>query len=229
MLSNITVDQIEHGLREHPRLSLGPLPGRTNHKHGAVLLPLIFEPELHCLATVRAAHMRQHAGEVCFPGGMPDAADADLRATALREADEEIALKDARVLGELSSIPLYTSNHRIFPFVAHAPVQTLVPNPDEVAEVLCLSIEQMLSRPHIDGLFWHHQDMKGMAPVFDLDGPLMYGATAHAFLELLSVVARLCGREPPPLKPGRFSWADVLPKDFVASGAVIAAIGTVGS
>ncbi len=211
--------QIETALRDHPRLSLGPLPGRKNHLHGAVVLPLVYRPQLHCVATVRAKHMRHHAGEVCFPGGMPEAQDANLRATALREAKEEIAMRDARVLGELSNIPLYTSDHRIFPFVAHVPPQRFVPNHDEVAQVLELPVTQLLSRPYLDGLSWQHRDMSGMAPVFEIDGALMYGATAHALYELLGVVGGLMGRTAPPLQPGRFSWSDVLPKNFVPPSA----------
>ncbi|HHH11055.1 MAG TPA: CoA pyrophosphatase [Sorangium sp.] len=208
--------QISAALRHHQRVELGPMPGRSNHIHGAVLLPLLYRNEqLCCVATVRALHMRNYAGEVCFPGGLPEARDADLQTTALREAQEEIALHNATILGELSSIPLYTSDHRIFPFVAHAPAQRLVPNPSEVAQVLYLSINDIMRLPYIDGLAWKNRNISGMAPVFDLDGALMYGATAHAFYELLTIVAGLSQRQPPPLKPGRFSWSDVLPHNVV--------------
>jgi 8-oxo-dGTP pyrophosphatase MutT (NUDIX family) len=53
--------------------------------------------------TKRASHLRHHPGQIAFPGGRQDACDADLIATALREASEEIALPPSavQVLGTL--------------------------------------------------------------------------------------------------------------------------------
>ena len=67
-----------------------------------MLLPLYGWPEDPGLVfTERRADMRRHAGEISFPGGRRDPEDADLSATALREAQEEIGLDPARVeLGE---------------------------------------------------------------------------------------------------------------------------------
>ncbi len=69
----------------------------------AVLLPLYGWPddEPGLVFTERRADLRRHAGEISFPGGRRDPGDADLSATALREAQEEIGLDPAIVeLGE---------------------------------------------------------------------------------------------------------------------------------
>ena len=64
--------------------------GRTD---AAVLVPLyVQDGELHAVFTKRREDLRRHPGEISFPGGRYDEGEADLVATALREAEEEIGL-----------------------------------------------------------------------------------------------------------------------------------------
>lgn len=58
----------------------------------AVLVPLLEGPRLSVLLTQRATQLRNHAGQISFPGGRIEASDADPKAAALREAQEEIGL-----------------------------------------------------------------------------------------------------------------------------------------
>ena len=58
----------------------------------AVLVPIIEREELSVRFTQRTAHLKDHAGQISFPGGTIDAGDASPTAAALREAEEEIAL-----------------------------------------------------------------------------------------------------------------------------------------
>lgn len=70
----------------------------------AVLLPLVMRDSgLFMLLTQRTAHLRDHAGQVSFPGGHVDAADSGPVHTALREANEEVGLRaeQVEVLGVL--------------------------------------------------------------------------------------------------------------------------------
>jgi 8-oxo-dGTP pyrophosphatase MutT (NUDIX family) len=70
----------------------------------AVLVPVIVrESGLTMLLTQRTAHLRDHAGQVSFPGGRCEPGDASPEATALREAEEEVGLAPAQieVLGRL--------------------------------------------------------------------------------------------------------------------------------
>ncbi len=96
----------------------------TAPRAAAVLVGLI-EPaqeEPGIFLTVRAAHLRQHAGQIAFPGGSMDAGDAGPAAAALREASEEVGLVpgSARVLGYLPDQYVLTG-FRITPVVARLP------------------------------------------------------------------------------------------------------------
>jgi 8-oxo-dGTP pyrophosphatase MutT (NUDIX family) len=212
-MSAPTAAQVRAALDAHPRVHMPALPGRRNHLPSAVLVPMVWrDGEAECIATVRASHLRQHAGEVSFPGGRPDPGDADLAATALREAREELGIDAAEVLGELSSIPLFTSDYRLSPFVAAVPVAPFVPSPDEVEKVLVVPLLPLVAAERILAIPWTFGELQGLSPVFELDGHLMYGATAHTLYELLSVLAPLYGRELPPLEAGPWTWPDVLGK-----------------
>lgn len=85
----------------------GGLLGARPVAAAAVLVPLVQRPQgVHVLLTQRTAHLRDHAGQISFPGGRSEPEDASPRHTALREAQEEIGLApdQVEVIGEL---PLY--------------------------------------------------------------------------------------------------------------------------
>ena len=83
-------EHLRHVLLD-PEEALGlEVRGATN---AAVLVPLYLERgRLHAVFTKRQDDLRRHAGEISFPGGRYDEGEPDLRATALREANEEIGL-----------------------------------------------------------------------------------------------------------------------------------------
>jgi len=84
----------------------------------AVLVPIVVRPELSVILIQRPQTMTAHAGEVSFPGGKANAADASPIATALREAEEEIGLArgHVEVLGFLDCYQVRTG-FRIVPVV----------------------------------------------------------------------------------------------------------------
>lgn len=103
----------------------------------AVLVPLVERPEgLTVLLTRRADSLRKHSGQVAFPGGRCDPGEAPWT-TALREAEEEVALDPALVgVAGLSSGYETVTGYRITPVVGFVrPTFTLRPNAAEVADV----------------------------------------------------------------------------------------------
>src|SRR5579859_5032292 len=110
----------------------------------AVLVPLYVDAGvIHAVFTRRRDDLRRHPGEISFPGGRQDEGDADLAATALREAHEEIGLAPAQVdlLGALEPTPTIATGYAVYPFVGLLePGQEWTLSAREVAQVLELAL-----------------------------------------------------------------------------------------
>ncbi|MEM9074087.1 MAG: CoA pyrophosphatase [Myxococcota bacterium] len=205
-----TLASVRQALSRHERRELPALPGRTNHLSAGVLVPLRWREDVEVLLTLRTSHLSLHAGEISFPGGRRDAEDVNLEATALREAREEIGLMSAEVIGRLSSIPLYTSDYRLDPYVAHVGETQLAINPDEVERLVVVGVREILDRDVQHGIPWEHAGQRYLAPVFETEARLVFGGTAYALWELVQVLAPAFERPTPALTPGKYSWQDVL-------------------
>ena len=119
--------------------------------HAAVLVPLVMRDDaMHVLLTRRTDHLRDHAGQISFPGGRSEPEDADSAATALREAHEEVGLErtHAEVIG---SLPAYTTvtGFVVTPVIALIqPPFTLALDPFEVAEAFEVPLPYLMTPAH---------------------------------------------------------------------------------
>jgi len=95
--------------------------GRKNtrpQRTAAVLVPILDKPRPEIVLTVRSRLLKQHPGQVSFPGGQVDQGDRSAVSTALREAEEEIGLQASQVtpLGFLDRLDTI-SDYRVLPVV----------------------------------------------------------------------------------------------------------------
>jgi 8-oxo-dGTP pyrophosphatase MutT (NUDIX family) len=122
----------------------------------AVLVPLVErEPGLTVLLTQRADHLRDHPGQVSFPGGRIAAGDESPLAAALREAGEELGITAGlvEVAGYLPPQPVITG-FALTPVVGFLPASVVfTPDPVEVAEVFEVPLDFVLdSESAISGM-----------------------------------------------------------------------------
>jgi 8-oxo-dGTP pyrophosphatase MutT (NUDIX family) len=133
-------------LRQDSRFFSNQAPRRA-----AVLVPLVVHPGgLTVLLTERTARLRSHAGQIAFPGGQADPQDRGPIDTALREAQEEIALPPsaAQVLGLLPPY-ITSSRYDVTPVVALIDAGfTPHPHSDEVAQVFEAPLAFLMNPAH---------------------------------------------------------------------------------
>jgi 8-oxo-dGTP pyrophosphatase MutT (NUDIX family) len=164
--------------------------GRTD---AAVLVPLYVDgDELHAVFTKRRDDLRRHPGEISFPGGRYDEGEEDLRATALREAEEEIGLPaDAvEIVGALQPTPTIGTGYAVYPFVGLIePGRTWTLSAREVAEVIELPLRALL-----EGYGRRRLLRRGLpirTDTYLVGENLIWGATARIVSDLLDRIQPL--------------------------------------
>ncbi|MGC4747811.1 NUDIX hydrolase [Micromonospora sp. DT201] len=159
-------------------------------RESAVLVLLGEQPSAgpDVLVLQRAATLRTHAGQPAFPGGAADPEDADVRATALREANEEVGLDPASVtvLAELPKLWIPVSDFVVTPVLAwwHDPHPVHPREPAEVAHVARLPVSELVDPAN--RLRVRHPS-GWIGPAFSARGMLVWGFTAGVLATLLEM------------------------------------------
>jgi 8-oxo-dGTP pyrophosphatase MutT (NUDIX family) len=152
-------------------------PGRA----ASVLLALLDRPQgLTVLFTERAAHLKDHAGQISFPGGRLAEQESAVDA-ALREAHEEIGLRpaDVEVLGALDDL-LTGTGFAITPIVGYVGTRTFVatPDPGEVAGAFEVPLEFLLEPANIVATYNERLGTRFRTYELHHGGYRIWGATA---------------------------------------------------
>ncbi len=153
----------------------------------AVLVPLINRPAgVQVLLTQRTEHLRDHGGQVSFPGGRVEPDDADREATALRETAEEIGLAADRVI-VLGRLPGYEipSGFRITPVVGWIePPFDVLPDAFEVADIFEAPLEYFLDAANYQRREYHFRGRHRHYLAIPWEGRYIWGATAGMLYSL---------------------------------------------
>jgi 8-oxo-dGTP pyrophosphatase MutT (NUDIX family) len=139
--------------------------------------------------TKRASHLKNHKGEISFPGGRVEP-DEQVHEAALREAVEEVALPahDVTLVGELDHLLTVVSNSYIIPIVGMMPYKpTLVASADEVDRVLHVPLRELVRADTYASEVWETPMGSRDIYMYHLDDETIWGATARVLTQLLHI------------------------------------------
>jgi 8-oxo-dGTP pyrophosphatase MutT (NUDIX family) len=151
------------------------------------------------LLTRRAMHLRNHRGEISFPGGRMDAGETPVE-TALREGWEEVALDPdlVTVHGELDHMSTVVSQSYIVPVVGTIDRRPeLVPHAAEVDRILWVPLAELLTPGTYREERWGEPPLDRPIFFFELDDETVWGATARMLHQLLRLAHGVDEPEPP--------------------------------
>lgn len=161
---------------------------RGELRSAAVLVPLFLRNgEPWVLFTRRADQLKNHGGEISFPGGGAEGQDVDFWQTALRETEEEMGIltKDVSRLGQLDDF------YSVYGFRVKVCVGSyLDPYPyrvdrNEIAEVIELPLERLRDPQIYHQEDWQHKGRVYPVDFYQLDGHNIWGMTAAILKQLL--------------------------------------------
>lgn len=165
----------------------GTRPGAEKLHAASVLVPIVARAQgPTVLFTQRTAHLKNHSGQISFPGGRAEASDASPEATALRETWEEIGLAADRieVLGRLADYHTRTG-YRVTPVVGILlPPFELAPDGNEVADVFEVPLAFLLDQNNLQR---HSREFDGEERQFfaiPYEQRYIWGATAGMLVNL---------------------------------------------
>jgi 8-oxo-dGTP pyrophosphatase MutT (NUDIX family) len=178
---------------------LGELRPKFEHKvppkPGSVLI-LFFEDrgQIKFPLTKRPEYNGTHAGQVSLPGGKAEPGE-DFAETALREAEEEIGVprNEVKVIGRLSDFFVIPSNFMITPVVGYITSKPkYVPQESEVVKIIEGNLTDLLRDDAVKTKeILAAKTYRLMAPHFQIENEIVWGATAMMLNELRMIVKEL--------------------------------------
>ncbi len=187
----ITVAEVAAAVRAHRPADVRPYAAES--RPSAVLVVLRDAPDgADVLLTKRSAGLRNHRGEISFPGGRVDPGES-FEQTARREAHEEVGLDPqcVRIVGRLDALNTVVSRSFIVPVVAtligdDRPL--LAPVTAEVDAVFWTPLGELVRPDTFREEQWGRPPQDRTLHFFELDDETVWGATARVLTQLLRLV-----------------------------------------
>ena len=164
---------------------------QTGRRPAAVLVPVLGAEQgaLRLLLTQRTDHLRDHAGQISFPGGGLKSGETSLEA-ALREAEEEVGLARSAVeiFGEMPRYHTGTG-FNVSPMVAFvAPGARLAPDPGEVAEIFEAPLDFLVDPRNFRQETRYYRGAWRSFLAVPWAGRYIWGATAGMLVQLSRII-----------------------------------------
>ena len=146
----------------------------------------------HFILTERAQYKGVHSAQISFPGGKIEKLDTNLSATALRETQEEIGIKNITLIRELTTTYIPPSNFMVTPFLGYInSEQDFTPN-IEVNKIIKVDVMQLLNDANLINKNMTTSYMKNIdVPCFMLNNYTVWGATAMMLSEIKDLLNSL--------------------------------------
>ena len=182
-----------HLLIQKNLIRASDVPDRKIHTRASVLIPMFrMNGNWHLLFIRRTDLVKDHKGQVAFPGGAAEPGDSSPEITALRETEEEIGLKPSEVnlLGRLND--LFTpTGYLIAPIIGQIkwPFEIKL-SPQEVSRVFTIPIGWLADPANRAERYYQPQNGQRHKVIYfkDYDGELLWGITARLTLDFLRVL-----------------------------------------
>lgn len=179
-------------LSDNSRFSLN---ARKDARIGAVMI-LFYENsnQIKIPLIERPKYDGVHAGQISFPGGKHEDSDKDLIQTALRETEEEIGISTDKieVIGAMSELYIIASNFNVLPVVGFVNQEfSFKKDEREVESIVEAEVTHLIDESYQKETTLLVRDYEIQAPYFDIQGHVVWGATAMILSELKMVLEHL--------------------------------------
>lgn len=157
----------------------------------ALLYP--YQGEIYTVLMQRNEYEGIHSGQISFPGGKREHNDESLWHTALREANEELAIlpTDVQMIGELTQVYIPPSRFLVSPFMgAMNKRPRFIPNPAEVSKIIEVPVRQFLIPGKMKEKYHWVSGLNSKIKIkyFDIEERVIWGATAMMLSEIAELL-----------------------------------------
>ncbi len=167
----------------------------STKKSGVMILLYPYRTSVCSALILRTKSKSKHSGQVALPGGKYENTDNNLIQTALRETNEEIGVdwKSIHIIGQLTALYIPPSNFVVYPSVGYTESKpSFVPDKREVSEIIEYKLSELLKPENVKTKeFKVRDEVPFTAPYYDINGNVVWGATAMILSEFKEIVKEI--------------------------------------